>query len=173
MFIANASRQDFRFQFRVPEHPKIMFEDIPSGGQIELGKDWGNEVIQSIVEQLQRFGAREAKDARGALRRFDSGLIYSVNKPVSQNEIFYAWEEKLDNAQDRSVYQASRASAAADLFHRENGNPHGKRLAREVGMEVERAGDPNRDGRQPLINLTVADDAPQHVSNKDFPIRPQ
>ena len=166
MYIANSSRQDFRFHFRLPESNSTIVEDIPSGQQVEIGKGWSDGALQAMMQQLERYGAREAKEARRGLREFDSGLIYSLDKPVSENEIYYAWEQKLDYNKERAVNQATRSALSADVPHRDKG----KRQAKEVGIEVEAEGDPKTEGRKGLMDVTVTPDGATNVDGKELPI---
>lgn len=164
MFIANTTRQHHRFAYRLPEGNKVLIAEINSGGQLEIGQDFTPEQISAVVRQLERFGAREAKDARRSLRDFDGGILYSIDKPITRPEIEYAHEQNLDSAQDRSVRQATRAALASDQRDKKTG----KRLSRATTVEVEEKDDPSnphvdsgKKRRKVKMSVTIDPTAPE------------
>lgn len=155
LYIANATRQNFRFHFRIPENDKAMILEIPSGQQREVGKGWTDESYQACVSQLEKYGARKAEEAHGALRNFNSGILYS-HKIIKEDEIVYGNEQHLDSAQDRSVTQATRTALAADHNHRDKRTR--KRKAKSVTTEVLKHGDPRKGEDEGLMSITVSED---------------
>ena len=158
LYVANATRQNFRFCYRLPEAQKSMVAEIPSGRQVDLDsqKKLTTENVDYLVKQLERYGARPAKEARGSLRDFNGGILYSTSAPVKSGEIEYGNEQHLDAAQDRSVIQATRSAVAADHAHRDKRT--GKRKAKSVTTEVMKHGDPRKGEDEPLMSVTVAED---------------
>lgn len=155
LYIANSTRQNFRFHFRIPENNKAMTLEIPSGQQREVGKDWNEAQYEACISQLERYGARKAEEAHGALRNFNSGILYS-HKIIKSDEIVYGNEQHLDAAQDRSVTQATRTALAADQNHRDKRTK--KRKAKSVTTEVLKHGDPRKGEDEGLMSVTVSDD---------------
>lgn len=156
MYIANATRQNFRFCFRLPESQKVQVCEIPSGSQAMLGQNWTEGEQQSVLKQLEKFGGREHTEARRGLRNFDSGILYSMDKPVASNEIEYGNEQHLDAAQDRAVKQATLSALAADQANRDKKTK--KRKAKKVSVEVAKHGDPRKGEDEPMMNVEISEE---------------
>ncbi|OYV83436.1 MAG: hypothetical protein B7X04_04325, partial [Parcubacteria group bacterium 21-54-25] len=62
LFIANTTKQNFNHHFRVLETNRAYFTQIPSGGQVEIGKEWNTAQTDSVIKQLQKYGARAATE---------------------------------------------------------------------------------------------------------------
>jgi DNA-binding PadR family transcriptional regulator len=153
IYIANCSRQELDMPISIPEYSKLYYVRISSGRETEI-KNLNPIQVEYVVAHLERFGARKRSEVRGKLDKFNSGTIYSLDKPINEDEIVAANEEHLDNAQERSVYQITRSALAADQAMRDK-NDKRKRLAREVSVEIEEE-HPVK-GRKPIkMGLTVS-----------------
>lgn len=155
LFIANATRANQVLILGVPGMRNIRM-DITSGHQGKFPVDLTSDQRNSVMEQLHRYGAVERRNVHGQVREF-TGLVYSFDKPVSEDEIAAGNEEQLDHAQDRSVTQATRSALAADLAHRDQDNRRkGKRKSKKVSVEVLR----HEDGIDtPMMGVTIDDEA--------------
>jgi len=152
LFIANCTRSRFIFNVRVPESNKLMRLEIPSGQQRTFPMDLNPEQREGVLEQLHRYGARKRADVHGKLENF-TGLAYSLDKPLTTDEIVSANEDQLDSAQNRSVEQATRSALAADLNFRDKGSKN-KRTARKVEIEVLQKTD-GRSDPTPMMDLSI------------------
>jgi len=152
LFIANCTRSNFIFNGRVPESNKTIRLDLPSGTQRSFPIDLNQGQMDGIVEQLRRYGARKRSDVHGKLENF-TGLVYSLDKPLTKDEIVSAHEDQLDDAQNRSVSQATRSALASDLNFRDKGYK-GKRTAKAVTMAVLKKTDARTDP-EPMMDLTI------------------
>lgn len=85
LFIANATRQNYDFVYRVPEVVGLRSQFIPMGGQIEVSGDLNQPQIDDIIKQYEKYGLVPI-DEVGRVRRF-SGLCYSVGKQIRPDAI--------------------------------------------------------------------------------------
>lgn len=85
MFVANATKMEYDFVYRVPESSGLRSQKIPVGGQVKLSGNLSVADIDSIIEQQSRYGMIAA-DAIDRSKDF-SGLCYSVDKPVQSPKI--------------------------------------------------------------------------------------
>jgi hypothetical protein len=134
IYIANATRQHYKFFYRVLEHKKTFFTDIPSGHQTQLGKDWTVEQQKNVVSQLEAIGAKQVPEINKKMDGF-AGLVFSIGKPVSEDKIQQANEIVIAYAEKRSIDTAQKAARTFDLTTREK-QGNGRRLARETAVEV-------------------------------------
>jgi hypothetical protein len=134
IYLANATRQHYKFFYRVPENKRSFFVDIPSGYQERIGKDWSPEQQTSVIAQLEAIGAKQVPQISGKMENF-SGLVYSTSKPVSEDKIHQANEVVISDAEKRSIDTAQKAARTFDLTTREK-KGKGRRLARETSVEI-------------------------------------
>ena len=155
LFVANSTRSRFILNVRVPEINQAIRLDIASGCQRSFPLDLSESQWKDVSEQLARFGARKRSDVHGKLDKF-TGLVYSLDKPISEDEIVAAFEDQIDSAQTRSVTQATRSALSADLAWRDKNNPKGKRKASSVKVEVLKKTD-GRKRDEPLFDLEISE----------------
>lgn len=161
LYIANCTRQNFILNVRVPEG-KVMRIDIPSGHQVHFPTSLNPDAKEHVLHQLHRYGGRPRADVRGKLENF-TGIVYSLDKPISEDEIVGANEDQLDAAQTRSVEQATRSALASDLANRESqkGSGRRKRKAKSTGVSVVRKDSERHE--EPMMDIEITDEANQKV----------
>jgi len=81
MFIANATKQLFSIQYRLPEKPRVMIHDIPIGTQIKIPGDLSTPEVEAIVTQLTTYGMISVDDVSRA--KAECPLVYSIGRPVT------------------------------------------------------------------------------------------
>ncbi len=148
LYLANCTRANHVLNIRVPEG-KLIRLDIPSGQQRQFPVELTAAQKDVVLHQLHRIGAVPRSEVHGKLSNFTSGIVYSLDKPLNEEEIHHANEDNLDAAQDRSVIQAVRTAKSVDLGVRENNSPRGKRTAKSVGVEIAK----KDDGRGQEVHL--------------------
>ncbi len=158
LFIANSTRSRFVLNVRVPEIQKIMRLEIPSGHQCSFPIDMNQGQLDDVLKQLERYGARKRESVHGKLQDF-TGLVYSLDKPISADEIKAGNEQQLDAAQDRSVKQATRSALAAELSFRDP-KAKSKRSAKSVGVEVLKK-ESARSDEVPMMSLEISENGSQ------------
>ena len=79
LYIANTSRQNLNFLFRIPEERDIKRYSIQPGRQAMV-IDSTSDVIDSIIRQHEVYGIRRADDVTRD-KRF-AGVCYRVDKPI-------------------------------------------------------------------------------------------
>jgi hypothetical protein len=116
MYIANRSKQNQMFSYRVPDdngtltRPRVL--NIAPGSQIALPEnDLSTPQIDAIIEQHRKYGLMSVEDAlRG---RGFSALCYSLNKPISVNNIMLGIQHNDRSLREKGVKQRQEAGVAA------------------------------------------------------------
>lgn len=152
LFIANSTRQEIEINVRIPETSKIFTRKISSGRQAEV-EDLSAAQLEAVVRHLTKYGAVLRSNVRGKVKDFD-GIIYSLDKPINENEYHYGNEEVADKAQSRSVTEAFNSALAAERANRKGG----KRIGKKVEVEFVEEGKPLK-GSKPLKMNVVIDES--------------
>ena len=135
IYLANTTRQTIRFSYRVPGIDKVMWVLIPSGRQEQLDKTlkFDSDQTASIVQQMERYGARESSQVNRRLKDFD-GLLYNLSKPVKENDFEIGNAALIHHQEERSV---SEAVIAARTFDAATTQDKGRqRLAKTTAVEI-------------------------------------
>ncbi len=85
MFVANATKQNVNFLYRIPEQQGVRVQEIAIGAQVQLSGDLDRVAIDYIIEQHSRYGLIPA-DSVDRTRDF-TGMCYSIDKPVDVGKI--------------------------------------------------------------------------------------
>ena len=154
LFVSNPSGQHVLFLYRDPRNNLLARIDLQSGHQAEIGKAWSAAETALVVEQLERFGARDAAESHGTMGRF-TGLLYRDMAPVTTDEIEMAHAALVGTLEERSAAEATRSALAFDRAV--NGGTRGQRRARTTQVEVLEQLEPNArpTGREIAFGLTV------------------
>lgn len=97
LFIANTTKHNYEFNFRVPGIDRIFMERIPVGGQVKIYKDAEIDVLEYIVNQHQNtpepflVPVNEVDRHKGHI-----GLIYQFDKEISAKQIERKFRENDD-----------------------------------------------------------------------------
>jgi hypothetical protein len=83
---------------------------IPPGRQVQLPIDFNETQLRSVVEQLERYGARPVSDI--AHLETAKGLVYSTSKKISSDQIDAAREADEKIRQDVADQQVENAGVA-------------------------------------------------------------
>ena len=116
LYIANLSRQDHEFQYRIPadegfaRQAKIV--RINKGTQQQIHGEVPLPVIEAIIEQHRQYGLIEASEV---VRTKDFvGLCFSIDKPVNLDQMNYGVDHNSGVLYDRGVKNREEAALAAD-----------------------------------------------------------
>jgi len=157
MYIANTTKQHYRPNFRVPERTRIHVVNIPSGQQVKVGDDWNAAQTDSVVKQLEVFGARPARDASGKLQKY-SGLLYSLDKPIPVGKIEAAHEALVNEQDQRSADELTKGALGFDAALRDKRTR--RRGAKVTSLEVSQDVPPfsKATGKEIKFGVTVTPD---------------
>jgi hypothetical protein len=108
LYVANTTKQNHRFYYRLAESSRTVYEDIMVGAQARIGHDLTQADIEIILKHHARYGMRKASEVN---RNF-VGLVYSVGKPVVLDDILETFE-KNDTAMDERAGERMEEVAAA------------------------------------------------------------
>lgn len=154
LYVANCTKQDHDFTYRIPEEAGVKKQKIPAGTQIPVfAKGLNKMQIDSVVEHHAKYGL-VSFDEIDRTRPF-VGLCYAVDRPIPINSILKAMEHndgvltKLGQQIRKDAAVATNAAIVdgtdANLRSLEmsvveeespNGAPEGRKLLAE-GVRVE------------------------------------
>jgi hypothetical protein len=112
IYLANTSRKDWLFNFRSKEIP-LFTKSIPSGKQDEI--EISSAHADKVIGSLRQFGAIHRDELSQHSKNYE-GLVFSTDKPLQINQFHYGHDELIDQAESRSVVEASKAAMAGDLI---------------------------------------------------------
>jgi len=163
MYIANTTKQNWHLNVWVPEARRHQTIPVASGRQVFIGKDWNSTQNDSVVLQLERFGARPARDANGKLEYFP-GILYSHDKPIPVDKIEMGHEAVVESQEKRAGAELTKGALGFDAALRDKRTR--KRLARtsslEVTQDVPKGTKP--DGKEVVFGVTVANDGTDRLN---------
>jgi len=111
LYIRNTSAQPFIVNCRLPEMNKVFILELHPR-RTETVRHFNADQLQALIAHLERFGAVDRKTLHGRIDDFQ-GLVYSLDKPISEEEVLAGYEAVTDHQQDRAVRQATRAAVAS------------------------------------------------------------
>jgi hypothetical protein len=153
--IANATKANLEFQYREPVNNLVQTLRIYSGSQQVIGQKWTNEQKALVIQQLERYGARDAAEVYGKMGAFH-GITYRNDAVISEDEIKLGHEAVVETQQERSVREATKAALGFDRAVR---RPNEARRvgAKQTRVEVEQQIDPRSraTGNEVHFDLTV------------------
>lgn len=161
--IANSTRGPFEFHYREPVNKLVQVLRIHSGHQVVIGKHWSPEQKQFVIDQLERFGARDAAEVYGKLGEFH-GLTYRNDAIISSDEIVLGNEALVETQKERSVKEATRSALGFDrAVRRPNSARRVAAQMTEVEVRQELAPHDRPRGDEVHMHLTVAPDGRSDV----------
>lgn len=158
LYVANLSKQNYSFAYRLPEERNNRQQDIRVGAQAIVG-DFALDTINYIVRQHEVYNivnVKELKRTKGFV-----GICFSIDKPVQLDNADFVDEtvERNDAAlNDRAEERREEASASIAGQISDAMREHGVNVPRaEIEIKEETRGTPRinsgyevvRDGVQP------------------------
>lgn len=131
-FLANSSRHDQGFNYRLPENPKAILANIRIGQQQCLGRNLSQFDVDALVEQIETYGGVRVGSYDNSIGRVIT-FLYDVDKEVPRKEI----ERVMRHNSGQLVLQGKKAreeAAIATSAAMENMTPG---LINEVEMTVQ------------------------------------
>lgn len=150
LFIANCSKQDHDFYYRVPERSKSIVVNIPSGRQHVISNT--PEVIQHIINQHVIYGMQERSKTNGNF----SGICYSIEREITESAIIDGAEQKNENLENLSKQLLTESAVAFDQAVDNAAIQSGKNPI-EGGIEMEITGEAIDQDQQdaPSLNTKI------------------
>lgn len=131
LYVANATKQTMRHCFRVPEAPRITMVDIPSGTQKDISSpNWSSVQRDAVIDHLVSYGAKSEQELGSRIDGF-SGIVYSINKPITSQSIEQSHDYVVDHQDHISASEATKSALAFGAPKTRNGK------AKKAEIEVE------------------------------------
>ena len=148
LYIANMTKQQHDFLYRVPESPRVHRQLIPAGAQIQVHRDDTLAVLEAIVAQHSSYGLKPAHEVLN--RKGYTGLCYSIDAPIAVDTFMVAQEQNDDALIEQGAERRKNEAAA---IHDRMGAPEAGELQ---GMELEVVEVPKQLGGDVNLNETIA-----------------
>lgn len=147
LYISNTTKQNFWFHWSLPGGPEGKWRlqsplAIPSGQQRPIPIDLSPAEKQSVIVQLERFGARDAAESYGKMPNF-SGILYRDEGVISEQEIVSGHDEVVKAQEERTVAAAVNTVKAVDFKLRHPKTRQDPPAPRTTAMELKQDIAPN------------------------------
>lgn len=150
LFIANTSKQAYRFSFRMPETGRIIELPVAIGGQI-LALDADKAVIDAAIEHHAIYGMKSVQEARSA--QGFVGQVYSVDKEISGDLIATNFIDN-DAALTEAAEIQRKIEAAAIAGSMSGAGVEAKTVTVETS-EVAKSGEPAKNASVVVVDKKV------------------
>lgn len=150
LFIGNATRQNYVFAYRLPER-KVVTQDVPHGGQIQITGDLSTKDIDAILEQHQPYGLVAVSDI-DRTKAF-AGLCYQFDKPIPITQLMRAMKHNVDALVERGK-EIRKEVAISESNLLENQLADGDRVEglRKLEMSITEDNFDGREDRAPIAD---------------------
>jgi len=120
LYIANTTKQDHDFVYRVPEIDRMFHQPVPSGQQVLVYKEMSTSDVDAIIKQHAQYGLTRVDEIDR--RKPFIGMCYSIDKQIPVSKIMYAAEHNDDVLAEQGLEGRKEAAAAlSDKLNRESG----------------------------------------------------
>jgi Arc/MetJ-type ribon-helix-helix transcriptional regulator len=164
IYLANCTLQHLKHCYRLRESGKLSMVEIDSGRQAVLGENWNDSQVEGFIQHLESCGFRRSNETSRKLPEF-GGLLYSVGKPIAEEQIHHGNEALVEHQEYRSASEATKSALAFDTANRMPKDKR-KRLAKITEITVEQDIPPRQKatGNEVKMHLTIAEDG--HADNR-------
>jgi hypothetical protein len=143
LYVGNVSKQINQFAYRALERPGIVVQPIPIGGQIRISPngsriDLSAHEIDYILDQHRGYGLVSVDEINnlGA----NSGLCYSIGKPITVEKLQKAMRKKEDMLLEQGKKHRQEAALAVNAQIEEQIGAPLRQLEMSFAEEEPRAG---------------------------------
>ncbi len=113
LYIANATKQEHTFAYRLPERVgEPILQPIRAGGQVRISGDLNQIQIDAIIEHHRIYGMISVEEA-ARVKEF-AGLCYSIDKPISFEKLTQMVEHNDDVLTERGKKMRAEAAVATN-----------------------------------------------------------
>jgi hypothetical protein len=159
LYIGNAMKQPYDFQYRVPENPKVFTDKIQPGSFRKLSLNFSKEGIDSVLAQHAKYGL--IPDSEIDQARSFHGTCYSVDKPIQRARLVYLMDRNMGELVQRGrEIRKANAVAQTELLNTELANNGLNARVDVLDMTIQQENeDPRNDVPQMSVGLLVGDPA--------------
>lgn len=117
LYLANPSLQRHHFYYREPANNLINVVELEPGSQTIIGEKWTAGQQARVIQQLEKFGARDAAETHAHMSKF-SGLLYRDRGVIESDEIEMGHSAETQTREERSVTAATAGALGFDRVSR-------------------------------------------------------
>jgi len=130
LYLANCSKQDFRFTYMLPENPRPFMDDIRAGAQVKFSVD--QETLDQIIKQHEPYGLMHINK----IKKGFGGLAYSIDKVINIHAIENGFSQKDQESIDRALEAQKITAVSADQIIASKAQEMGLRQTSALEVEV-------------------------------------
>lgn len=161
LYIANCTKHELDFQYRVPETGKLQQQHIPVGRQIMVHKDAAKHELESIITQHEAYGLVPARDVKRA--QAFVGMCYSFDEPVNMELVMVAHEHNDDMLEKQGNEIRKETLVSIDHTLRTDAQERGGSVS-EVAIDIDEVTKPGQgDG---FSQTLTTDDSRKRGNNR-------
>jgi hypothetical protein len=134
LFIANTSNKHNEFTFRLPGNDQLRRVIISAGTQQQVLNNAQKEEVDAVISQHAPYGLVEASQVH-KIDKF-SGVLYSIDKPVTVNAMNLAIEKNNDILLEEG-YNLRQIAAVATNASLDETLSHTRGLGKQKSIELE------------------------------------
>lgn len=166
LYVANVSRQNVEFNYRMPGQNGVKMVPIHIGTQVVIHGELDTNEIDSILEQHVPYGLVAADTIRGDTPYV--GLCYAIDKAVRVNQMLVAMDHNQEVLHDRGRQMRQQAAVATNSIidkHLQEINSESTLQELEVTIEEERKPGTDDSSERIREGTTVNKNAPPPGKN--------
>ena len=151
LFVANPTKQQINFTYRLPDSRSAKMVPIAMGQQMQIGGDLTQAELDYVIEQNQKYGLVAVADMS---KSAGVTMIYSIDKPVPVGKLHEAIAGHTNMLEDRGRQIRQEAAVAVNNTLKDSVGP--LRTLEMSAVEEEPRGGFVDDSKQFSERLVVA-----------------
>jgi hypothetical protein len=140
--------------YRLPENPSLITQQIPSGRQVQVAKDMNVIQLEAFIGQLRKYGLVTVEEALNHRPKTPIVFILNVDKPVPEDVIRRIIAQNTGII--ANIGKETRRQAALATSHNMAEQAHTPKAATNFEMTIEEVGQGPADQSDRLFGEGIA-----------------
>ena len=141
VFVGNPTLLHREFHYRIPETKTLRVLRIPAGGQARMPEDLEGDALNSVIEQLERFGGVPQDDIRAIV--MPKAFVYRVAPSPIKADVLEEGLERDEMARQELSGDKLEAAGFSAFQNAQTTAPNGKKVV-ETSIEIVEVNDRGR-----------------------------
>jgi hypothetical protein len=154
LYVANCTMQYHFLNYRLPENPSMISQQVPSLRQVQVAKDLNQPQVESFIGQLRKYGLVTLEEALNHRPRNPIVWVCSAEKPVPEDVIRRI--KDLNTGIIANIGKETRRQAALATSHNMAEQAHTPKAATNFEMTIEEVGKDAGDQSDHLFGEGIA-----------------
>lgn len=144
LYIANCTKQNIEFPYRIPEEVSLRIQRIGIGRQIQIAGDLSTADIDAILKQHKKYGLIPVAEVKN-MRMF-TGMCYSVDRPISIDNIMLVIDRNTRILVERGKeFRKQAAVSANNLIDHHLAEANNPSTLETLEMSIQQEEKPNQE----------------------------